>query len=80
MFTKSVGNPKSANLTLNDVPQALRIQEVLQARHFLLQLTHQPVVGVFIDDSITADLFGAVSVPVRGESKGLHAGGKTGSS
>jgi len=49
-------------LTLDDVPQALRVQQLLQAGHLLLQLPHQPVVGVFVDDGVAADLLGSVSV------------------
>lgn len=50
-------------LTLYDVSQALCIQQVFQASHLLLQLTHQTVVGVLVDHSVTADLFGTISVP-----------------
>lgn len=50
-------------LTLNDVTQALSVEQVLQAGNFLLQLTHQSVVGVLVDDSVAADLLGTVSVP-----------------
>lgn len=50
-------------LTLYDVSQALRKQQVFQASHLLLQLTHQTVVGVLVDHGVTADLFGAISVP-----------------
>lgn len=50
-------------LTFDDVTQALRVQEVLQTGHLLLQLTHQTVVGVLVDDGVAADLLGAVCVP-----------------
>ena len=50
-------------LTLYDVSQALCIQQVLEASHLFFQLTHQTVVGVLIDHSIAADLFGTISVP-----------------
>lgn len=50
-------------LTLDDVSQALGVQQVFEASHLLLQLTHQAVVGVLVDHSIAADLFGAVGVP-----------------
>lgn len=49
-------------LTLYDVSQALCIQQVLEASHLLFQLTHQTVVGVLVDHSVTADLFGSISV------------------
>lgn len=49
-------------LTLYDVSQALCIQQVFEASHLLLQLTHQTVVGVLVDNSVTADLFGTISV------------------
>lgn len=66
MFAKYVRNLKRVELTLDDVTQALRIQEVLQPRHLVLQLTHQSVVGIFVYDGVTADLFGTVSIPGDG--------------
>lgn len=50
-------------LTLNDVSQTLRIQQVFKASHFFFELAHQAVVGVLIDNSVAADLFGTVGVP-----------------
>lgn len=50
-------------LTLYDVSQALGIQQVFEASHLLLQLTHQTVVGIFIDHSVAANLFGAIGIP-----------------
>lgn len=55
---------RSVTLTLDDVSQALRIQQVFEAGHLLLQLTHQPVVGVLIDHGVTADLFSTIGIPV----------------
>ena len=52
-----------ATLTLDDVSQALCIQQVSEASNLLLQLAHQTVVGVLVDHGVTADLFGAISVP-----------------
>lgn len=54
-------------LTLDDVSQALCIQQVFEASHLLLQLTHQAVVGVLVDHGVAADLFGAISVPAGTE-------------
>lgn len=50
-------------LTLYDVSQALCKQQVLEPSHLLLQLAHQTVVRVLVDDSVAADLFGTVSIP-----------------
>lgn len=50
-------------LTLDDVSQTLRVQQVFKASHFLFELTHQPVVGVLVDDGVAADLFGTISIP-----------------
>lgn len=55
-----------AALTLYDVSQALRVQQVFEASHLLFQLTHQTVVGVLVDHSVTADLFGTISIPGGG--------------
>lgn len=49
--------------TLNDVTQTLSIQEVFESGHFLFQLPHQSIVGILVDYSVTADLFGTVSIP-----------------
>lgn len=54
-----------ATLTLYDVSQTLSHQQVSEAGHFLLQLTHQTVAGVLVDHSVTADLFSTISVPGR---------------
>jgi hypothetical protein len=52
-------------LTVYDISQTLSKEEVLEATHLLLQLTHQTVVGVLVDNSITADLLSAVCIPER---------------
>lgn len=52
-------------LTVCDVPETLGVQQVPQPRHLVLQLTDQLVVRVLVDDGITADLFGPVSIPGR---------------
>lgn len=49
--------------TVNDVPEALGVEQVTQTSHLILQLPDELVVGVLIDDSIAADLLGTVSVP-----------------
>lgn len=64
-------------LTVNNVPKALGIEEVTQARHLVLQLSDELVVGVLIDDSIAADLLGTVSVPGEGQSPEQQLWGQT---
>ena len=66
---------KGVVLTLNDVPQALGQQQVSEPRHLVLQLPHQPVVGVLVDHSVAADLLGPVRVPVGGGG-GVQVGGR----
>lgn len=53
----------ASTLTLDDVSQTLRIQQVLEASHFLFELAHQPVVGVLVDHGVAADLFSTISIP-----------------
>ena len=43
--------------------QALGEQQVSQPFHFVLQLSDQFGVRIFVDDGVAADLFGAVGVP-----------------
>lgn len=50
-------------LTVRDVTKTLGVQQVSKPGHLILQLSDQLVVGVFIDDGITTDLLGPVSVP-----------------
>lgn len=52
----------SIKLTVQDVSQALGTEQFLQSGHFILQLTHQLIVGILIDDSITFDVLGSVSI------------------
>ncbi len=54
---------KANALTLDDVTQALGIEEVLQTGHLIFQLTHQTVIRIFIDHSITTDLLSPVCIP-----------------
>ena len=53
------------SLTVDDVPQALGAEEVFQTGHLLLQLAHQPVVGVLVDHSVAANLFCSVCIPAE---------------
>lgn len=50
-------------LTLSDVTQTLGVQQVPQPGDLVLEFTDEFVVGVFIDDSVTANLLGPVSIP-----------------
>lgn len=59
--------------TVNDVPEPLGIEKVTQAGHLVLQLPDKLVVGVLVDDSIAADLLGAVGI--SGERQGPEKGG-----
>ena len=52
----------SIKLTVQDVSQALGTKQFLQSRHFILQVTHQLVVGILIDDSIAFDVLSTVGV------------------
>lgn len=58
-----IQNSILVTLTLYDVSQALGVQQILETSHLLLQLTHQSVVGVLVDHSVAANLFGTISVP-----------------
>lgn len=53
----------SLTLTLYDVSQALRVQQIFETSHFLFQFTHQAVVGVLVDHGVAANLFSTISVP-----------------
>lgn len=53
------------HLTVQDVSQSLGHEKFLQTCDFILQLTHQLGIGVFVDHSIALDLLGSVSVSVR---------------
>lgn len=44
--------------------QALGVQQVPQPAHLGLQLSDQLGVGIFVDHGVAADLLGAVGVPV----------------
>lgn len=81
---------RTQTLTVGDVPKTLGVQQVPQPGHLVLQLSDQFVVGVLIDDGVTADLLSPVRVPgqqrelwavpvlagprVGGQSKGLGLG------
>lgn len=47
----------------------LLFQELTQALNLFLQLTDELSISVFIDNSVAADLFGAVSIPVEVKGK-----------
>lgn len=49
-------------LTVQDVSQALGTEQLLQSSHFVLQITHQLIVGILIDDSIAFDVLSSVSI------------------
>lgn len=50
-------------LTVQDVSQALGSEQLLQSSHFILQIAHQLIVGILVDDSIAFDVFSSVSIP-----------------
>lgn len=52
-------------LTVQDVSQALSAEQLLQSGHFVLQLTHQLIVGILIDNSVAFDVLGSVSVATK---------------
>lgn len=52
----------SIKLTVQDVSQALGTEQFLQSRDFILQVTHQLIVGILIDDSIAFDVLRSVSI------------------
>lgn len=56
---------RARTLTVGDVTEPLGVQQVPQPRHLILQLADQLVVGVLVDDGVTADLLGPVRVPGR---------------
>ncbi len=49
-------------LTVQDVSQALGTEQFLQSSHFILQVTHQLIVGILIDDSIAFDVLSSVGI------------------
>lgn len=53
---------QSVRLTVQDVSQALGSEQLLQTGHFVLQVTHQLVVGILVDDGVALDVLGSVSV------------------
>lgn len=53
---------QSIGLTVQDVSKALGTEQFLQTSHFVLQVTHQLVVGILVDDGIALDVLGSVSV------------------
>lgn len=59
-------------LTVQDVSKALSTEQLLQTSHFILQVTHQLVVGVLVDDGVALDVLG--SVGVAGKKTGVVKG------
>lgn len=62
----TAGGAVTRRLTVQDVAQSLGAEQVLQSRHFVLQVSYQLVVGVLVDDSVTLDVFSPVSVTAGG--------------
>lgn len=60
---------QSTKLTVQDVAKALGTEQLLQTSHFFLQVTHQLVVGILIDDSIAFDVLSSVSVAKKTKNK-----------
>lgn len=59
-------------LTVKDITQALGAQEFFQTGHFILKFTHQFSIGIFIDNSVTFDLFSSVGVSVTRKATGNY--------
>ena len=68
-----------ARLTIQDIAQALGTEQVFQAADLVLQLAHEFVVGVLVDDGVALDLLGTVCIPVgeeeRGDDRWVNSGG-----
>lgn len=56
-------------LTVQDVPEALSTEQVLQSCHLVLKLPHQFRVGVLIDDGVALDLLGSVRISLNEQTK-----------
>lgn len=52
----------STELTVQDVPKALSTEQFLQSSNLILQVAHQLIIGILIDDSIAFDVLGSVSI------------------
>lgn len=57
-------------LTVQDVSQALGTEQLLQSSDFILQVTHQLVVGILIDDSIAFNVLSSVGVATKNGNEG----------
>lgn len=62
---------QSVRLTVQDVSQALGSEQLLQTGHFVLQVTHQLVVGILVDDGVALDVLGSVSVARKKKGSGI---------
>lgn len=58
--------PASRTGVVQQLVEALGEQQVPQPVHLRLQLPDQFGVGIFVDDGVAADLFGAVRIPAGG--------------
>lgn len=54
--------PWRHQLTVQNVSEALRAEQLLQTSHFILQVTHQLIVGILVDDSVAFDVLSPVGV------------------
>lgn len=50
--------------TIYDISQALGIQQVSEASHFIFKFSDQLVVGILINDSIASDLLSTICISV----------------
>lgn len=58
-----------SRLTVQDVPEALGTEQLLQPRHLVLQLPYQFGIGVLVDDSVALDLLGSVRISVNEQTR-----------
>lgn len=58
-----------AKLTVQNVSKSLGTKQLLEARHFILEVTHQLVVGILVDDGITFDILSSVGIAVEENNK-----------
>lgn len=59
---------QGVRLTVQNVSKALGTEQLLQTSHFVLQVTHQLVVGILVDDGVALDVLGSVSVTRKNQS------------
>lgn len=56
---------QSIRLTVQDVSEALGTEQLFQTSHFVLQVPHQLVVGILVDDCVALDVLGSVSITMK---------------